>query len=316
MKAFVTDAGGFISAHFAEWVKKVYIPGNSSRIFGKKNFSRKIVYITGGSSGIGLETGKHLARYGADIVLIARNPEKLKAAKISMEAFIIRPDQTISVLSMDVGNPAEVYEKMKDVIATFGAPDILINSAGINKYANYFEDITPEMFDEVMHINVNGVRNVTHALLPAMKQKKGHVVILSSAAGLFGMFGYTAYGTSKAALMGFAESLRYELAPLKMPVTVVFPPEVDTPMLLDEAETLPAEGRAMKNMAGFLMPDYVARVIVKAILKKKYFVIPGFTTRFLYFFHRITNGVITRLGSDLIIKWAAHKRKGDIHETF
>ena len=316
MKGFVTGTGGFIGAHFAEWVKKVYIPGKSSRIFGNKNFYRKIVYITGGSSGIGLETGKHLARYGADIVLIARNPEKLKAAKISMEAFIIRPDQTISVLSMDVGNPADVYEKMKNAVATFGAPDILINSAGINKYANYFEDITPEMFDEVMHINVNGVRNVTHALLPAMKQKKGHVVILSSAAGLFGMFGYTAYGTSKAALMGFAESLRYELAPLKMPVTVVFPPEVDTPMNLDEAETLPAEGRAMKNMAGFLMPDYVARVIVKAILKKKYFVIPGFTTRFLYFFHRITNGVITRLGSDLIIKWAAHKRKGDIHETF
>ncbi len=303
----------------AAWIREVYIPMNFHKTRKMKKFFQKVVYITGGSSGIGLETAKLLVRCGANVILIARNPEKLDAAKKRFELIKIVPDQVIDVISMDVGNAREVAEKMQGAVQSFGAPDILINSAGINKYANHFENITSEMFQEIMTTNVTGVQNVTHALFPAMKEKKGHVVILSSAAALFGMFGYTAYGTSKAALMGFGESLRYELAPLKMPVTVIFPPEVDTPMNLDEAKTLPAEGRAMKSMAGLLQPEYVARVIVKAIEKQKYFVIPGFQTRFLYFFHRLTNGMASRMVSDLVVKWAIKKQKktrGDRHETF
>lgn len=296
-------------AKISSWIREVYIPANLQKNPEIKRFYRKIVFITGGSSGIGFATARLLIRYGANVVLIARNSEKLEAAKNSLDAVKLLSDQTIDVISMDVGNPGEVNEKMKSAVETFGAPDILINSAGINKYADHFENITCDMFSEVININVNGVRNVTCALLPAMKEKKGHIVILSSAAALFGMFGYTAYGTSKAALMGFGESLRYELAPLGMPLTVVFPPEVDTPMNLDEAKTLPAEGRAMKSMAGLLEPDYVARVIIRAIAKKKYFVIPGFQTRFLYFFHRLTNGVISRVVADLLVKWIIKKQK-------
>ncbi len=133
------------------------------------------------------------------------------------------------------------------------------------------------------------------------------MVILSSAAALFGMFGYTAYATSKAALMGFAESLRYELKPLGMPVRLLFPPEVDTPMNLDEVKTLPKEGRAMKSMGGFLIPAHVAKVIVKAIARKKYFVIPSPSTGFLYFFHRISNGFLSRFVSDFVVKLTAQK---------
>lgn len=267
-----------------------------------KEFKNKIVYITGGSSGIGLQTARLFSSYGTDIVLIARNHEKLESAKIIVDAAKKENSQSISVVSCDVSNYSDVSKVLEAAVREFGIPDILINSAGINKYADHFENITYEMFNKVMDINVNGVRNVTHALLGPMKQKNGHVVILSSAAALFGMFGYTAYGTSKAALMGFAESLRYELKPLGMPVTVIFPPEVDTPMNLDEAKTLPEEGRAVKSMGGFLKPDYVARVIVKAIAKKKYFVIPGKSTAFLYFLHRLSNGFLSRLVSDNIIR--------------
>jgi NAD(P)-dependent dehydrogenase (short-subunit alcohol dehydrogenase family) len=191
---------------------------------------------------------------------------------------------------------------MKAAVEKFGPPDILVNSAGINKWADHFENITHDRFDEVMQINLYGVRNVTHALLGPMKKNKGHVVILSSAAGIFGMFGYTAYATSKAALLGFAECLRFELNPLGMSVTVICPPEVDTPMNLDEAKTLPPEGRAHKNMGGFLTPQYAARVILKAVAKKKYLYIPGHTTRFLAALHRQSNGWLTRVVSDAVIR--------------
>lgn len=267
-----------------------------------KQFMGKKVYITGGSSGIGFATGKVLASKGADILLIARNIQKLKIAQKTIEGSRKQPQQQVKTLSVDVADYTDVCDKMNSMVETFGVPDILINSAGINKYANHFENIDYDMFNEVMDINVNGVRNVIHALIEPMKKKKSHVVILSSAAALFGMFGYTAYGTSKAALMGFAESLRYELKPLGMPVTVIFPPEVDTPMNLDEVKTLPAAGRAMKTLGGFLQPEYVANIIVKAIARKKYFVIPGLSTRFFYFLHRLSNGCLSRIVSDFVVK--------------
>lgn len=271
-------------------------------------FENKTIYITGGSSGIGLHTGKVLASLGADIVLLARDIEKLTTAKKILEQAKKTSKQNIMILPIDVGNNIEVYEKMNQAVEKFSPPDILINSAGINKYADHFENITPDMFAEVMNVNVNGLRNVTHALFEPMKKKKGHVVILSSAAALFGMFGYSTYAASKAALMGFAESLRYELKPLGMAVSIIFPPEVDTPMNIDEAKTLPKEGRAMKSLGGFLTPGKVAKVMVRAIEKKQYFVIPGHLTRFLYLLHRISNGVLTRIVSDAVIKRVEEKK--------
>ncbi len=270
-----------------------------------KNFRNKTVFITGGSSGIGLAAGKLLASLGADILLMARQSEKLESAGAQIKK--IHGQQRIETLSLDVGDPLQVKEKMQAAVQSFGALDILILSAGINTAVDHFENISPEMFSQVMNVNVNGVRNITHALLSPMKKKKGHIVILSSAAALFGMFGYTAYAASKAALMGFAESLRYELKPMGMTVTIVFPPEVDTPMNLDEEKTLPPQGRAVKNMSGLLTPEFTAQTIVKAIEKKKYFVIPGLQTQFLYLLHRLSNGVLSRMVSDFIIKRAGNK---------
>lgn len=274
-----------------------------------KSFDGKMVYLTGGSSGIGLELGKILAAEGADLLLIARNEQKLEEARLAMERLRRGGSQKIGVMSVDVADRTDVELKMKTALATYGAPDVLICSAGINKYADHFENITPDMFDEVMKTNLYGPRTMIHTLLPAMKPKKGHVVVLSSAAGLFGMFGYTAYGTSKAALLGLCDSLRYELKPLGMKLTVVCPPEVDTPMNIDEAKTLPAEGRAVKSLGGFLTPEYTAKVIVKAVAKGQYLFIPGASTRFLYLLHRLSSGRLTRMTSDAVI-WITRKKMG------
>jgi 3-dehydrosphinganine reductase len=272
-----------------------------------KSFDGKMIYMTGGSSGIGLEMGKIFAAQGADLLLLARNAEKLQTARLAMEPFRRRPAQRIETLSVDVADLQDVETKMQTALADFGAPDILINSAGINKYADRFENITYDMFDEVIKINLYGPRNMIHTLLPAMKAKRSHIVILSSAAGLFGMFGYTAYGTSKAALLGLSDSLHYELKPMGMAVTVVCPPEVDTPMNIDEAKTLPPEGRAVKSLSTLMTPEDAARVIVAAIARKQYLFIPGASTRFLWLLHRLTNGLLTRMTSDAVI-WITQRR--------
>jgi 3-dehydrosphinganine reductase len=274
-----------------------------------KSFEGKLIYITGGSSGIGLEMGKIFAQKGANLLLIARNEQKLQEARQVMDESRRGTVQKIETMSVDVADIVDVEKKMRIAVETYGAPDILVCSAGINKYADHFENITFAMFDEVMKINLYGPRNMIHTLLEDMKLKRSHIVILSSAAGLFGMFGYTAYGTSKAALLGLSDSLRYELKPLGMKLTVICPPEVDTPMNLDEAKTLPAEGRAVKGLGGFLTPEYAAQVIVKAVAKEQYLFIPGASTRFLYLLHRLSNGWLTRMTSDMVI-WITRKKMG------
>lgn len=119
-----------------------------------------------------------------------------------------------------------------------------------------------------------------------------------------GLFGYTAYGTSKFALVGFSECLRSELKRYNIAVSVVCPPDVKTPMTEKEAKTIPPEGHAVKMLAGSLKPEYVAKVIVKGIAKRKFLIIPGHTANALYLFQRYFGGGLSRAISDFVIRLA------------
>jgi 3-dehydrosphinganine reductase len=265
-----------------------------------KDFSSKLVYITGGSSGIGLETARLLSSRGADVAIFARTREKLDQAMIDIETHRLSSDQKVHAMQVDVADNDDVWDKMKEAIKIFGIPDIVITSAGVGQ-ADLFGNICHQAFDALMKTNVYGTRSVIAALLPSMKERGGQIVILSSAAGLMGMFGYTSYAASKYALVGFAECLRSELKCHGIAVTLVCPPEVDTPFLLNEAG-IPPEARAMKNFAGTLQPSSVAAAILKGIIQKKFMVIPGVLAKLLYLNHRITNGFATRFSSDIIVR--------------
>jgi len=272
-----------------------------------KNFHNKVVYITGGSSGIGLETARLFAKKGAHLVFLARDFEKLEKARKIVEQERRNNHQKVSIISVDVSDFDDVGQKTQQALDQAGAPDILINGAGVIA-TDYFENITYETFDQLIKINVYGVWNVTTALLPAMKIRGGQIVIVASAAGLMGVFGYTAYGTSKFALVGFSECLRSELKPMGIDVSLVCPTEVKTPMMEVEARTIPSETIAVKRMAGSLMPEYTAKVIVKGIAKKKFMIIPGHMARWLYLFQRYAGGTISRFITDLVVRISGPKK--------
>jgi 3-dehydrosphinganine reductase len=275
-------------------------------------FSNKLVFITGGSSGIGLATAELLAAQGCNLVLFARGQKMLDEACKNIKTRI-GTSQSVNTLSMDVSDNTDVQQKIKAAIEQFGVPDILINSAGVGS-GDYFENISYEQFDRLMKINVYGTRNTISAILPFMKQKSGgHIVNISSMAGLVGMFGYTSYCATKYALVGFSECLRSELKRFNMKVTLVCPPEVKTPFLDEEAKTLPPEARVVKNFSGLMTPEQAAQAIVRGIKNRKFLVVPGIAAKFLFFQHRISNGLLTRTPSDIIIKFSS-RRSGKLNK--
>jgi 3-dehydrosphinganine reductase len=271
------------------------------------DLTEKNIYITGGSSGIGLETAKLVYARGANLVLIARDKDKLHLAVKAVEAVRRDQKQRVAAVSLDVSDFNAVSADLPNIVEDNGVPDILIANAGI-LVGDHFENISYEVFDRVMKINVYGVRNVISLLLPKMKRKGGRIVIVSSMAGLTGIFGYTAYSTSKFALIGFAESLRYEMKRFNIRVSLVCPPEVDTPMIEEEAKTLPPEARAVKNMTGLLSPESAGKAVLKALSGNRFLTIPGLKAGVSYCLLRLVPGCIVRFITDLVIASASESK--------
>ncbi|MBP7735429.1 MAG: SDR family oxidoreductase [Spirochaetes bacterium] len=270
-------------------------------------FDGKRIYITGGSSGIGLEIARQLASQGADLLLFARDPKKLEDARAIVDDARGGLTRRTGVMSLDVGDNAMTVKAIGRAVKEFGPPDMIINSAGIGS-ANYFEKISYDEFDRVMKTNLYGTRNVIAAALPHMKGSGGTIVIVSSMAGFMSIFGYSAYATSKFALIGFSEALCSELAGRGIKVLLACPPETDTPFLVEENKTIPPECRAMKDIMGTLGVGYVARHIIRGIARGKYLIMPGHVARFLYYLQRFSPGWVSRMIADSTVKRAARKK--------
>jgi short-subunit dehydrogenase len=281
-----------------EWFEAVYRPPSDKRGRGYHNHR---VFITGGSSGIGLSLARAYAARGAHVAIFARNESKLMAARREIEDARRSPRQQVIAIALDVGDEPAVRARIAEAVARLGPPDILINSAGV--IANdRFENLSPETFEAVLRTNVLGMVHVIRALLPALKAQRGQIVNLASAAGLMGLYGYTAYGGSKYAMVGISECLRSELKHDGVTVTVVCPPEVETPMVAVEDVTSSPESRAVKRMAGILDPDAVAETIVRGVARKRFLIIPGVRARLLYVGHVLSFGWLTRTVSDFVIR--------------
>src|SRR5262249_23476456 len=149
-------------------------------------------------------------------------------------------------------------------------------------------------FEEHMKTNFVGSLNLAMAAVPFLRVRGGHLVFLSSGAALYGVYGYTAYGASKFAVRGLAESLYVELAEDNIPVTIGYPPDTDTPQLQAELLTKPAATRAITETSGIWQADTVARSIVTAALKRKFAVSQGFTLNVVEKLHSVIGPLLRR----------------------
>lgn len=251
-----------------------------------KDFNRKYVYITGGSSGIGLATAMLLASRGANLVIFGRRWGLLEEAGKNIEKNRVSETQRFQTVKMDVSDRAEVQATLLKSVTEFGIPDLLINSAGIS-YPQKFEDIGYDKFDEVVKINLYGSWNTISVLAPYMKQRGGCIVNIASVAGFVGVFGMSAYSASKFAVIGLSEVLRNELRPFNVTVSVLCPPDVDTPMLELANKIKPEETKAISSTASVMTAEQVARSLIKGVGRGQSLILPNAGARFTYHMSRL-----------------------------
>lgn len=267
-----------------------------------KYYKDKTVYITGGSSGLGFKAASILAGMGARVVIFARNSKRLDQA-VSQLNEMASGNGRVKGYVLDVSDHKKTESVMKEAVKEIGSPDILIANAGIGS-SRYLDDMPFEEFDQVMKVNLYGVRNAIAALLPELKGRRGRIAVVASTAGILPLIGYTAYGTSKFAVIGFVECLRGELKKQGVNMTLFCPPEMDTPLVDEEAKTISAPARMLKSMGGNQKLDRAARILLKAIQGKKFRVIPGWYTRFAVLLHEITGGWFTRFMTDMVVRFS------------
>ena len=242
-----------------------------------RRFADRHVIITGGSSGIGLSLCLRCASLGAKVSVIALDDRSSAELRSNPPA----GRHVVHVEAADVARRSEVEDAVAKCVAAHGPCDVLVTCAGIVR-PGYFEQLDPAEFEREMAVNYFGTLWATRAVVPSMIGRgSGHIVAISSFAGLLGVFGYSAYAPTKYAVRGLCETLRTELRPKGIGVSFVCPPDVDTPMLAGEDPYKPPELRRMSGTMAPIQPEVVADAILRAVTRGRSRVYPGSSTGLL-----------------------------------
>ncbi|MCK6539135.1 MAG: SDR family oxidoreductase [Anaerolineales bacterium] len=254
----------------------------------------KVALVTGGSSGIGLALARLLAGNGANVWLAARDRVRLESALREVESARYSGEQRCGFVSADLSVASEASAAVSKVVESAGLPDLVVNSAGV-AHPGYVQDLSLDIFRWMMETNYFATVYMTKAVLPGMiERRSGHIINISSMAGFTGVFGYTAYGASKFAVTGFSEALRAEMKPHGVRVSLVFPPDTDTPQLAYENQYKPPETKAVSGTARALSAETVARAILRDAGRGRFLILPGWEARLFYI-------LITKLPRSLVL---------------
>jgi 3-dehydrosphinganine reductase len=235
------------------------------------------VVITGGSSGIGLATAGLVARRGSSVSLMARDTYRLERAAEQVRAL----GAAVRTATADVSDPVAVARAFAGLADEAGPCDVLITSAGQARPGRFLE-LDDEVFRHMIDVDYFGTLYAVRAVAPEMvRRRTGSIVAISSAAALFGIYGYSAYAPAKFAVRGLMESLRDELRPHGVHIGCVYPPDVDTPQLAEENRWKPTETTAISGTIKPMTPERVAETIVRGIERERFAIYPNRSTAML-----------------------------------
>lgn len=250
--------------------------------------SGRVAVITGASSGIGLAIARHLAREGVAVVLGARRAERLDDAVREIRAGGGRAEAVV----MDVTIEADVNRLVEHARSAFGRLDIMVCNAGFGYYGTV-EQTAPDTMRRMMDVNFIGTFLGTRAALPTFRaQGSGHLILISSIVGQRGIPQMSGYSATKAAQVGFAESIRSEFSGSGIFVSVVYPVSTET-------EFRRAMERDYGHSASGLGPkqsmDDVARAVVACVRKPVPEVYPYRMSRALAILNAVAPGFTDRM---------------------
>ncbi|OMO86940.1 Short-chain dehydrogenase/reductase SDR [Corchorus olitorius] len=229
------------------------------------------VFITGGSSGIGLAIAKRAAIEGARVSIMARNIEKLEEAKKSISLASGALD--VCIFSAD----ARDYDAVQRAVNDAGPIDVLVVNHGVYEH-DVLERQGLDVVKNIIEVNLIGSFNVIKAALPLMKKDRkdkgpASIALMVSQAAQVGIYGYTAYSASNFGLRGLAEALQQEVISDNIHVSLIFPPDTETPGYKEAKRTMP---ELTKTIVGSPVPMKTDDVALKTLqgIKSGNFIVP------------------------------------------
>ena len=240
-------------------------------------FRGKVVWITGASSGIGLELAKQLAAQGAHLILTARNEAAMQDVKAAHSS-----DQ-VALLPADLTDASTLENLVQHAIQVFGHIDTVIHSAGISQ-RSFAEETEIEVYRLLMELNFFAPIAITQALLLHFRQQGGgHIVAISSMAGLLGFPLRTGYAASKHALKGYFETLQTEHDIPGLHVSLVYPGRIRTPISLHALTgSGAAHGKMDKGQLEGIPVERCAAKIIRGMERKEKRVVVALGERVLW----------------------------------
>ncbi|MGH7855515.1 MAG: SDR family oxidoreductase [Candidatus Binatia bacterium] len=228
------------------------------------DLKNQVIMITGASSGIGKQLAIDLATRGAIVAGCGRSIERLRDTLKEVR----RTSPSSAMIGCDVSDAEQVQGMVAKIVADFGKIDVLINNAGIGMRKPFIETDL-KTIEEIIRINYLGAAYCTKAVQPHMiARRTGHVVNISSGAGLIGTLNMAAYCASKFAMNGWSESLYHELKPLGIDVSIVCPGPVQTEFNRDFRDSEP---KAASNL--IVSAEAVAQAVIKVVENKHFEVV-------------------------------------------
>lgn len=246
-------------------------------------FNDKKIFISGAASGIGRSTAIRLAREGGRLFLTDIN-----AAGLEETCRLVKSEggEVCLSRSFDIGDYAQVKTFADDAHKGFGALDIIINVAGIALFSQ-IEDMQHADWEKIIRVNLWGPIHGIECFVPEMIRsgRPGHIVNVSSTAGIIGLPWHAAYAATKHGLVGISEVLRYDLKKHRIGVSVICPGAVNTG-LVNTADIRASQAAVQKGRHLFLRvaisPEKAADIVCNAIRKNRFLVITSFDIKLLF----------------------------------
>jgi serine 3-dehydrogenase len=218
------------------------------------SISGQVVVIVGASSGIGRAAAILFAREGCKVVAAARREDRLQSLKKELAS----EQHEIAVRQADASNNEHMQELFRATLEQYGKIDILVVTSGINTPDRSMERLTPEIWNSLVDVNLNGAFYATYQVLPSMRKAgSGHLIYISSVSGLFADASGAAYQASKRGMLGLAHAIRMEEKQNGIRTSVICPGLVNTE-LIEKRPVKPSP----EVLAQALLPEDVAETIL------------------------------------------------------